>query len=188
MRSLWLQLVWNQVQVAPTKVYLIFLHIRSVLLHYCLVSWLNLVCNVSDYPSYKKLHSTLPAAVLAALKTWVCTGEPKAIQELWDRRDKMFLAIDFEWSERNQKSCLEWGYAAVRCGHLEACICFFLLWESLGKLIEGDVFFFQDWSLAAESGYQLSVHLCVWFFWTEGVLMVHFGYQERTLYRCWIHG
>lgn len=76
--------------------------------------------NVSDYPSYKKLHSTLPAAVLAALKTRVRTGEPKAIQELWDRRDKTFLAIDFEWSERNQKSCLEWGYAAVRCGHLEA--------------------------------------------------------------------
>ena len=65
--------------------------------------------NFSDYPSYKKLHSTLPAAVLAALKTRVRTGEPKAIQELWDRRDKTFLAIDFEWSERNQKSCLECG-------------------------------------------------------------------------------
>ena len=92
--------------------------------------------SVSDYPSYKKLHSTLPAAVLAALKTRVCTGEPKAIQELWDRRDKTFLAIDFEWSERNQKSCLEWGYAAVRCGHLEACICFFFFYF-LGKLIGG---------------------------------------------------
>ncbi|KAJ7916522.1 hypothetical protein B0H13DRAFT_1997548 [Mycena leptocephala] len=49
---------------------------------------------VSDYASYKKLHSTLPAAVLSALK--------------------------LRWSERNEKSCLEWGYAAVRCGHLEA--------------------------------------------------------------------
>ena len=96
--------------------------------------------NVSDYPSYKKLHSTLPAAVLAALTTRVRTGEPKAIQELWDRRDKTFLAIDFEWSERNQKSCLEWGYAAVRCGHLEACVCFFLF-SFIGKLIGGMGFF-----------------------------------------------
>jgi hypothetical protein len=91
--------------------------------------------NVSDYPSYKKLHSTLPAAVLAALKTRVRTGEPKAIQELWDNRDKTFLAIDFEWSERNQKSCLEWGYAAVRCGHLEACV---LLFFFMGQFWEAD--------------------------------------------------
>lgn len=76
--------------------------------------------NVSDYASYKKLYSTLPAAVLSALKIRVKAGEPKAIKELWDKRDKTFLAIDFEWSERNEKSCLEWGYAAVRCGHLDA--------------------------------------------------------------------
>ncbi|KAJ7714058.1 hypothetical protein B0H16DRAFT_530991 [Mycena metata] len=75
---------------------------------------------VSDYASYKKLHSTLPAAVLSALKLRVRAGEPKAIRELWAARDRTFLAIDFEWSERNEKSCLEWGYAAVRCGHLEA--------------------------------------------------------------------
>jgi hypothetical protein len=75
---------------------------------------------VSDYASYKKLHSTLPAAVLSALKLRVCAGEPKAVRELWAARDRTFLAIDFEWSERNEKSCLEWGYAAVRCGHLEA--------------------------------------------------------------------
>ena len=42
MRSLWLQLVWNQAQVAPTKVYLVFLHLPSVLLHYGLVSWSTL--------------------------------------------------------------------------------------------------------------------------------------------------
>ena len=49
MRSLWLQLVWNQVQVAPTKVYLIFLHLPSVLLHYCIVIWLNLVYDLVAY-------------------------------------------------------------------------------------------------------------------------------------------
>ena len=68
--------------------------------------------------SYKKLHATLPAIVLSALKTRVRGGEPKAIRELWNKKDKTFLAIDFEWSERNEKTCLEWGYAAVRCGHL----------------------------------------------------------------------
>ncbi|KIM82190.1 hypothetical protein PILCRDRAFT_820560 [Piloderma croceum F 1598] len=75
---------------------------------------------ISDYAAYKKLHQTLPAAVLAALKTRIRSGEPKAIQELWEQKDKTFLAIDFEWSERNTSSCLEWGYATVRCGHLDA--------------------------------------------------------------------
>ncbi|KAK6992091.1 ATP-synt-DE-N domain-containing protein [Favolaschia claudopus] len=75
---------------------------------------------ISDHASYKRLHSTLAAAVLSALKQRVRTGEPKAVRELWAARDRTFLAIDFEWSERNEKSCLEWGYAAVRCGHLEA--------------------------------------------------------------------
>ncbi|OCH95719.1 hypothetical protein OBBRIDRAFT_871309 [Obba rivulosa] len=74
---------------------------------------------ISDYAGYKKLHATLPAAVLAALKVRVRNGEPRAIQEIWEARDKTFLAIDFEWSERNSSTCLEWGYAAVRCGHLE---------------------------------------------------------------------
>ena len=76
--------------------------------------------HVSDYPSYKKLYSTLPAAVLSALKTRVRAGEPTAVKELWERRDKTFLALDFEWNERNEKSVLEWGYAAVRCGVLDA--------------------------------------------------------------------
>jgi hypothetical protein len=76
--------------------------------------------HVSDYASYKKLHSTLPAAVLSALKARVRAGQPKAIKDVWDKRDKTFLSIDFEWNERNEKSVLEWGYAAVRCGHLEA--------------------------------------------------------------------
>ena len=77
---------------------------------------------ISDLQSYKKIHSTLPAAVLAALKVRVRAGEPKAIQDLWDKKEKTFLAIDFEWSERNASSALEWGYAAVRCGHLDAFV------------------------------------------------------------------
>jgi hypothetical protein len=60
--------------------------------------------HVSDYSSYKKLHSTLPAALLSALKARVRAGEPKAIKELWDKKDKTFLTIHFEWSERNEKS------------------------------------------------------------------------------------
>ena len=75
---------------------------------------------ISDYALYKKMHSTLPAAVLASQRQRVREGEPKAIHELWQSHDKTFLAIDFEWSERNTSSCLEWGYAAVRCSHLEA--------------------------------------------------------------------
>ncbi|KAI0050582.1 hypothetical protein FA95DRAFT_1513754 [Auriscalpium vulgare] len=73
---------------------------------------------VSDWASYKKLHATLPAVFLAALKTRIRSGEPRAIQELWEAKDKTFLAIDLETSERNPSSILEWGYAAVRCGHL----------------------------------------------------------------------
>ena len=79
---------------------------------------------ISDCQAYKKIHSTLPAVVLAALKVRIKAGEPKAIQELWAKREKTFLAIDFEWSERNTSSALEWGYAAVRCGHLEAFVAF----------------------------------------------------------------
>ncbi|KAG6911406.1 hypothetical protein DXG01_016503 [Tephrocybe rancida] len=69
--------------------------------------------HVADYATYKKLHATLPAAVLSALKARVKAGEPKALRELWNKRDKTFVAIDFEWSERNERSCLEWGYAAI---------------------------------------------------------------------------
>jgi hypothetical protein len=75
---------------------------------------------ISDYSSYKKLHATLRAVRLSALKARIRLGEPRAIQELWDLHDKSFLAIDFESSERNAASILEWGYATVRCGHLDA--------------------------------------------------------------------
>lgn len=75
---------------------------------------------ISDYHSYKKLYATLPAVALSSLKTRVRSGEPRAIKELWQKKDKNFLAISLEWSERNEKSCLEFGYTAVRCSHLDA--------------------------------------------------------------------
>ncbi|TEB32449.1 hypothetical protein FA13DRAFT_254808 [Coprinellus micaceus] len=75
---------------------------------------------VSDYVTYSRLHATLPAAYIAAVKARVRSGEPKVIRELWRKRDKTFLAIDFEWNERNEHTVMEWGYAALRCGHLEA--------------------------------------------------------------------
>jgi len=78
------------------------------------------VRTISDYASYKKMHSTLPAIALTAFRARVRAGEHDAIKKLWEGRDKTFLAIDFEWSERNQRSCLEFGYAAVRCAQLGA--------------------------------------------------------------------
>ncbi|KAF8572655.1 hypothetical protein K439DRAFT_1283613, partial [Ramaria rubella] len=75
---------------------------------------------VTDSNSYKKIHNTLPASILAAQKLRVRLGEPKWVRDLWEKKDKTLLAVDFEWSERNPSSCLEWGYAAVRCGHLDA--------------------------------------------------------------------
>ena len=78
---------------------------------------------ISDYSLYKKLYSTLPAAVLAAMKIRVREGELKAIRELWNSKDKTFLGVSFEWSERNLSSCLEFGYAAARCSHLDASVC-----------------------------------------------------------------
>lgn len=82
---------------------------------------------ISDYASYRKLYSTLPAAVLSALKIRVRNGELKAIRDLWESRDKTFMAIDFEWSERNMASCLEWGYTAARCSHLDALVALVLI-------------------------------------------------------------
>jgi hypothetical protein len=89
---------------------------------------------VSDWAAYKKVHSTLPAVAAAAFRTRVKSGDIKAIREIWDKKDKIFLAIDFEWSERNASSILEWGYAAVRCGHLSASVQgFFFFWYGDGK-------------------------------------------------------
>jgi len=78
--------------------------------------------HVNDWPTYKKLHSSLPAVAVAAFKARVRVGEPSAIRELWASRDKTFLAIDFEGLERNDRLCIEWGYAAIRSGLLEAYV------------------------------------------------------------------
>lgn len=77
---------------------------------------------ISDYATYKKLYATLPAAVLSVQKVRVRNGESKSIRELWASKDKTFLALAFEWSERNTASCIEWGYCAVRCGHLDTSV------------------------------------------------------------------
>jgi hypothetical protein len=78
--------------------------------------------HVNDWSTYKALHSTLPAVTLAAFKARVRVGDPKVIRELWATRDKTFLAIDFECLDRNDRSCVEWGYAAIRSGLLEAYV------------------------------------------------------------------
>ncbi|KAG8982484.1 hypothetical protein FRB90_006757, partial [Tulasnella sp. 427] len=75
--------------------------------------------HISDVNMYKKLHNTLPAAVLAALRSRVKHGNPKEISRLWQRKDMSFLALDFEWSEKSLV-VLEMGYAAIRSAHLEA--------------------------------------------------------------------
>lgn len=77
---------------------------------------------VSGMLTYRKAHSTLPGAALVSLKARIRAGEPRFIQQLWNSREKSFLAIHFEWSERNTSSCLEWGYAAVRCNHLNVSV------------------------------------------------------------------
>ena len=77
---------------------------------------------ISDYTLYRKLFGTLPAAVLAAMRVRVRDGEPKAVRDLWNGKDKTFLAVSFEWSERNSSSCLEFGYSAARCSHLDASV------------------------------------------------------------------
>ncbi|KAI6030007.1 hypothetical protein EDC04DRAFT_2572647 [Pisolithus marmoratus] len=74
---------------------------------------------VNDWTTYKKLHATLPAVALSAFRARVRGGDTQAVRSLWASRDKTFLAIGFMWSERNSQSCLEWGYATVRCGHLD---------------------------------------------------------------------
>ena len=77
---------------------------------------------IADYATYRKVFQTLPAVLLAAQKVRVRNGEPKAVRELWASKDKTFLALDFEWSERNTASCIEWGHCAVRCGHLDTSV------------------------------------------------------------------
>lgn len=74
--------------------------------------------HVDDLTSYKKFYSTLPAAALAARKERIRSGDPPTIKDLWSGKDKNFLAIDFEWSEKSPSTCLEFGYAALRSRHV----------------------------------------------------------------------
>ncbi|KAK0239354.1 hypothetical protein EDD85DRAFT_789549 [Armillaria nabsnona] len=76
--------------------------------------------HINDWTAYKKLHATLPASELAAIRTRIRAGDPTVIVPLWTARDKTYLTLSFAWSERNEKSCLEWGYAAVRCSVLDS--------------------------------------------------------------------
>ncbi|VDC05778.1 unnamed protein product [Peniophora sp. CBMAI 1063] len=75
---------------------------------------------ISDYATYQKLYQTLPAVALGALKARIRSGDPTSVFDLWHQRSKTFIAIDFECHERNPATILEWGYAAVRCSHLDA--------------------------------------------------------------------
>jgi hypothetical protein len=75
---------------------------------------------VSDVAFYKKLHATLPAVALSAQKERIRTGDVAAIEALWKLKEKNFLAIDFEWSEKNPSTCLEFGYAALRSSYVSA--------------------------------------------------------------------
>ncbi|KDQ15567.1 hypothetical protein BOTBODRAFT_31459 [Botryobasidium botryosum FD-172 SS1] len=74
---------------------------------------------LNDYNSYRKLYASLPAAVLSALKARARHGDPKTIQKLWEAKDKTFLSLRFEWSEKSLV-VLEAGFAAVRCAPLDA--------------------------------------------------------------------
>ena len=49
---------------------------------------------VCDWSTYKKLHASLPTIILSAVKQRVRAGEPKTVREMWDKRDKTFLALD----------------------------------------------------------------------------------------------
>ncbi|KIM31759.1 hypothetical protein M408DRAFT_39522, partial [Serendipita vermifera MAFF 305830] len=74
--------------------------------------------HIDDISFYKKMYATLPGAALAARKERILSGDPHAIRELWNAKDKTFLAIDFEWSEKSPTTCLEFGYAALRSRHV----------------------------------------------------------------------
>lgn len=41
------------------------------------------------------------------------------LASLWHKREKTFLALDFEWSEKSMV-ILEMGYAVIRSAHLDA--------------------------------------------------------------------
>ncbi|CAG7853858.1 SubName: Full=Uncharacterized protein {ECO:0000313/EMBL:CCA70136.1} [Serendipita indica DSM 11827] len=73
---------------------------------------------IDSISAYERLHATLPAVALAAQKKQIYAGSTRIIEMLWKAKDKTFLAIDFEWAERDPSSILEFGYAALRARHL----------------------------------------------------------------------
>ncbi|EIW87396.1 hypothetical protein CONPUDRAFT_161941 [Coniophora puteana RWD-64-598 SS2] len=79
----------------------------------------RILIRVSDWAAYKRVHATLPAVMLSGMRLRVRVGDMRAIRELWGKREKTFMAVDFEWSERNTSTVLEWGYATMRCGFLD---------------------------------------------------------------------
>jgi len=78
--------------------------------------------HVDDISFYKKMHAMLPNAALAARKERLRSGDPLTVRELWNSKDKNFLAIDFEWSEKTPSICLEFGYAALRSGYVASYV------------------------------------------------------------------
>ncbi|CAE6396945.1 hypothetical protein ACGC1H_007371 [Rhizoctonia solani] len=74
---------------------------------------------IADMATYKKVHATLPAAEFSAYKSKIKHGDLHLIDKLWHSRDKSWLSIRFVWSEKSLLP-LEWGYAAVRCAHINA--------------------------------------------------------------------
>ncbi|PVF96103.1 hypothetical protein CPB86DRAFT_787394 [Serendipita vermifera] len=68
---------------------------------------------IAGSTSYKELHSTLPAAFLTSQKERIRDGDPQSISKIWNSRDLNFVAIDFEWSERDSSVPLEFGYAIL---------------------------------------------------------------------------
>ncbi|CUA75391.1 hypothetical protein RSOLAG22IIIB_11717 [Rhizoctonia solani] len=69
--------------------------------------------------TYKKVYATIPAAEFSGYKSRIKHGDLHLIDKLWHSRDKSWLSIRFVWSEKSMLP-LEWGYAAVRCAHINA--------------------------------------------------------------------
>ncbi|CAE6461274.1 unnamed protein product [Rhizoctonia solani] len=74
---------------------------------------------IADMAAYRKVHATLPAAEFSAYKSRIKHGDLHLIDKLWHSREKSWLSIRFVWSEKSLLP-LEWGYAAVRCAHINA--------------------------------------------------------------------
>ena len=71
---------------------------------------------IKDLVAYEAVYATLPALQLEAQIARARKGEPIVVQDLWAMKDRTFLAIDFEWWEKNPSTILEWGFAVVQCG------------------------------------------------------------------------